>query len=96
MSGSPLRYGQPNPSEPVVHELPPFQYEGGLIPVRLELRRADDGTWRGRLLFGPTEDTGVTPSTAEIFCASSESDLWECVQDLREHHLRDLYRSLTD
>jgi len=96
MPGSPLRYGQPSPSEPVIHDLPPIHYGGGPVPVRLELHRADDGTWRGRLLFGPTDDTGVTPATAEIFCAATEGDLWECVQDLREHHIRALYRSLTE
>jgi len=32
--------------------------------------------------------------TAEIFCAESEADLWESVRELRDHHLRDLYRSL--
>ena len=35
-------------------------------------------------------------STAEIFCATSESDLWQSVRDLRDHHLRDLYRSLLE
>jgi hypothetical protein len=33
-------------------------------------------------------------SSAEIFCAGSEQDLWQSVRDLRDHHLRDLYRSL--
>ncbi len=96
MSGSPVRYGVPNPSEPIVHDLPSIRYEGGLVAVRLELRRADDGTWRGRLLFGQSDDTGFAPATAEIFYAHSEPELWECVHDLREHHLRDLYRSLTE
>jgi hypothetical protein len=67
------------------------------VAVQLELRRAEDGTWRGRLLFGHVaDDTGAAPATAEIFYAHSEPDLWECVHDLREHHLRDLYRSVTE
>jgi len=96
MPASPVRYGVPNPTDPVIHELPPFRYDGGLVTVQLELRRADDSTWRGRLLFGITDETGVAPATAEIFYAHSEADLWECVHDLREHHLRDLYRSVSD
>ena len=95
MPGNPVRYGAPQPSEPVIHELPPLKYEGGLVAVYLEIRRAEDGIWRGRLLFG-TADSEPGPSTAEIFCAASEGDLWECVHDLREHHLRDLYRSVTE
>ena len=96
MPASPVRYGVPNPTDPVIHELPPFRYEGGLVIVRLELRRAEDGTWRGRLLFGNADETGVAPATAEIFYAHSEPELWECVHDLREHHLRDLYRSVSE
>lgn len=95
MAGNPVRYGAPNPSEPVVHDLPPLRYEGGLVALQLEMRRTEDGVWRGRLHFGAPE-TGSTSSTAEIFCAVSEADLWECVHDLREHHLRDLYRSLSE
>ena len=66
------------------------------MAVRLELRRVEDGTWRGRLLFGSADETGVAPATAEILYAHSEADLWECVHDLREHHLRDLYRSVSE
>jgi hypothetical protein len=96
MPGSPARYGQSaQPSEPALHELPPLKYEGALISVFAEVRRTEDGVWRGRLLFG-TQETGPGPSTAEIFCAVSEADLWESVQGLREHHLRDLYRSVTE
>jgi hypothetical protein len=32
--------------------------------------------------------------TAEIFRGASEQEMWESVNHLREHHLRDLYRSL--
>jgi hypothetical protein len=95
MPGTPVRYSAPDPSEPAIHDLPPLKYEAGPVAVRLEMRRAEDGTWRGRLLFGPTE-SGSAPATAEIFCAVTESDLWECVHDLREHHLRDLFRSVTE
>ena len=49
--------------------------------------------WRGRILFGE-EDTEHERTTAEIFCATTEQDLWISVRDLRDHHLRDLYRSL--
>ncbi len=45
------------------------------------------------MLFG-APDTEAERSTAEIFCAASEPDLWQSVRDLRDHHLRDLYRSL--
>lgn len=83
----------PGPSEPVVHELPPIRFEGAMISVRLAVRRAEDGTWRARLIF--FEASGSTErATAEIFCATSEQDLWQAVRDIRDHHLRDLYRSL--
>jgi len=57
------------------------------------VRRSEDGIWRGRLHFF---ESGAMDErvTAEIFCATSEQDLWQAVRDLREHHLRDLYRSL--
>ena len=92
MAANPARYGIPK-SEPVVHELPPFQVAGAPVFVRLAAWRTEDGTWRGRLVFGPMGTDGA--ATADIFCAATESDLWESVRDLREHHLRDLYRSLT-
>ena len=57
------------------------------------VRRTNDNTWRGRVLFG-AQDTEAERSTAEIFCATSEPELWQSVRDLRDHHLRDLYRSL--
>ena len=87
------RPGVPDPSEPELHELAPIRYEGVAITVRLGLRRSEDGIWRGRLYFA--DDSGESErATAEIFCATSEQDLWQAVRDLREHHLRDLYRSL--
>jgi hypothetical protein len=57
------------------------------------VRRAEDGVWRGRLLFG-SDDPQAARATAEILCGLSEADLWEAVRDLREHHIRDLYRSI--
>lgn len=90
MAGSPVRYGTPNPHEPVIHDLPPLRHGADLIPVQLELRRAEDGIWRGRLVFSESA------ATAEIFCAQTETDLWESVHGLRDHHLRDLYRSVSE
>jgi hypothetical protein len=59
------------------------------------VRHAEDGVWRGRLIFGGTGESGsVECETAEIFCAPTQQDLWQAVHNLREHHLRDLYRSL--
>lgn len=93
MAANPARYGVPKSAEPVFHELPPIRIGGTDVPVRLSAWRADDGTWRGRLIFGPA-DAGDAPATADIFCATNENDLWQAVRDLRDHHLRDLYRSL--
>lgn len=93
MPVQPARSRAPDPHEPVSHELPPVRFEGQYVPVRLTIRRSEDGMWRGRLYFGVT-DTEDERATAEIFCAPSEQELWESVRDLRDHHLRDLYRSL--
>lgn len=95
MSANPVRYGGADPSEPMVHELPPLKYGGEDVPIRLVVRRVADGTWRAKLLFGPAE-AEVAPATAEIFCAPSENDLWHAVHDLRDHHYRDLYRSIAE
>jgi hypothetical protein len=88
-----LRPRAPESREPAEHELPPLRFDGQFIDIRLSVRRTDDGIWRGRLMFG-APDTESERATAEIFCATSEPDLWQSVQDLRDHHLRDLYRSL--
>ena len=93
MPGQPARYNAQDATEAVVHDLPPIRFDGQLIPIRLQVRRSDDAIWRGRVLFGAADTEGER-STAEIFCASSEPDLWQSVRDLRDHHLRDLYRSL--
>jgi len=91
MAAQPLRSPAPDPSEPVVYDLHPLRFEGQLIGVRLSLRHAEDGMWRGRLLFA---DAGGGRETVEIFCARSEQELWESVRGLGDHHLRDLYRSI--
>ena len=91
-----VRYGQPDPAEPVIHELPALRYGGTDVTVRLAVRREPDGAWRGRLLFGDGGEDGAAAATAEILFGASEADLWESVRDLREHHLRDLYRSLVE
>ena len=84
----------PEPSEPLLHDLPPIRFEGAMVAVRLAVRRTDDGIWRARLHFaeGGGDHELVT---AEIFCATTEQDLWQAVRDLRDHNLRDLFRSLT-
>lgn len=95
MPAQSVRYGLPDPAEPVIHDLPPIKFAGADVPVRLVVRRTPDGVWRGRFLFGG-DDPSLAPSTAEIFCGPNEADLWESVRDLREHHIRDLYRSVLD
>jgi hypothetical protein len=93
MAAYPARQAVPALQETVVHDLPHLRFEGQSVAVRLAVRHADDGAWRGRILFG-AENTEHERATAEIFCAVSEQDLWLSVRDLRDHHLRDLYRSL--
>ena len=95
MPANPVRFGAPDPAEPVEHELPSASIAGEEVMLRLRVRRADDGTWRARLIFGPG-DFDSAPATAEIFCAVSENDLWQSVRDLRDHHIRDLYRSIVE
>jgi hypothetical protein len=82
-----------DPREPVQHELDPFPCSGQLVQLSLIIRRTDDGVWRGRLRFADA-DLSRERETAEIFCAVSEGELWASVWDLRDHHIRDLYRSL--
>lgn len=84
----------PEPSEPLLHDLPPLRFEGQVVAVRLGVRRTEDGIWRGRLHFTEA-GTDSERITAEIFCATTEQDLWLAVRDLRDHHMRDLFRSLT-
>lgn len=93
MPVSQARPSLPDPAEPVLHDLQPVRFDGALVAVRLAVRRSEDGIWRGRLHFLPSVGDPER-ATAEIFCATSEQDLWQAVRDLREHHLRDLFRSL--
>lgn len=96
MPAQSVRYGLPDPAEPVVHDLPPIRFGGQDVPVRVEVRRTPDGVWRGRFLFGGGDGSSGGLATAEIFCGPTEADLWEAVRDLREHHIRDLYRSIAE
>jgi len=82
-----------DPREPVEHGLDPFLCSGQLVQLSLIVRRTDDGVWRGRLRFADSDSTREL-ETADIFCAASEGELWASVRDLRNHHVRDLYRSL--
>ncbi|HXE57071.1 MAG TPA: hypothetical protein VNK43_03660 [Gemmatimonadales bacterium] len=88
-----VRRPAPGATEPIVHELAPIRCEGTWVEVRLSLRYTDDGVWRGRLLFADPA-LGTSRQTAEILCGATEQDLWQSVRDLRDHHLRDLYRAL--
>src|SRR2546426_11253190 len=83
MSVNPARSGVPKSAEPVVHELPSIRVGGADLPVRLATWRAEDGTWRGRLMFGSGEGEG--PSTAGHFFAATGNDLWQSGRDLRAH-----------
>ncbi len=82
-----------DPNEPVRYELDPLRFAGQLVNLSLILRHAEDGAWRGRLRFADA-DSNRQRETVEIFCAESEAELWESVRELRDHHIRDLYRSL--
>lgn len=95
MASHALRHPQRNPSDPIVHDLNPIRIDGADIPIRMIVRRVEDGSWRGRMAFVIGESDREV-QTAEIFCGASEKDLWESVGHLREHHLRDLYRSLSN
>ncbi|HSM16161.1 MAG TPA: hypothetical protein VK845_04060 [Gemmatimonadales bacterium] len=79
--------------DPVVFQLPPIRYDGQTIHLHLSIRRSDDGTWRGRMRFF-RDEASPPRETAEIFRGASEQEMWESVNHLREHHLRDLFRSL--
>lgn len=82
-----------DPRDPQLHELEVLRLDGRTVSLVLALRRAEDGAWRGRLRFLEAEG-GVERETAEIFCGATEDDIWRALQGLREHHVRDLYRSL--
>ncbi|MEP6571570.1 MAG: hypothetical protein ABJD11_02710 [Gemmatimonadota bacterium] len=93
MAGQALRSSASLARDPVVHDLSPVRFEGTLVTVHLSIRRAEDGMWRGRLRFTDST-TQLVHESAEIVCGASEQDLWQSVRDLRDHHFRDLYRSL--
>jgi hypothetical protein len=93
MSVQSLRTGSRDVREPTLYELEPLRLDGAAIAVMLSVRYADDGVWRGRLEFQEAE-AGSQCATAEIFCGTSEDELWQSVRALGAHHLRDLYRSL--
>lgn len=83
-----------NPREPTQYSLDPIRIAGQTIHLSLTIRCDDAGAWRGRLCFADNADAGRERRTAEIFCGATEDDLWTAVRQLRDHHIRDLYRSL--
>ncbi len=95
MSTEPVRFGTAREVEPQVHELTHIRYGVDLVAVRIVVSRLEDRSWRGRIVFGP-EDLESAPSTGEILVGESEAELWESVHELREYHLRDFYRALTE
>ena len=92
MTAQSLRSPAQDPRDPISYDLPPFRFEIHLIQVRLTVRWVE-GLWRGRLGF-LEEGAGLERETAEIFRGESAQELWQSVSHLREHHIRDLYRSL--
>ena len=89
-----IRSSQRSPSDPIVHDLNPVRIDGQDVPIRMIIRRVEDGSWRGHMAFDIGEPDNEV-QTGEIFCGASEKELWDSVGHLREHHLRDLYRSLS-
>jgi hypothetical protein len=81
----------PDPREPTLHELPPLRIAEQTVEVYLSVWWAN-GAWRGRLRFGVPG--GPDRETAEIFCGTSQEELWRSVGSLGNHHLRALYLSL--
>ena len=75
MPANPVRYGVPNPSDPTVHDLAPVRFGAALVAVQVEMRRAEDGTWRGRLLFAGPSAAGPV-GTREILFGGTENELW--------------------
>jgi hypothetical protein len=91
MTAQPSRYPAPALRVPRLHELPPLRIADRHILLHLSVRQDDAGSWRARLRF---VEGGVERETAEIFCGSTESELWQSVAGLREHHIRALFLSL--
>ena len=83
-----------DPRDSTQHPLDPIRFAGQTIQLSLTVRIDEDGVWRGRLRFVDAAAAGGERCTAEIFCGTSEEELWVAVHRIREHHLRDLYRSL--
>jgi hypothetical protein len=83
-----------DPRAPTQYFLDPVHIAGLTIHLSLTIRCDDDGAWRGRLCFADDKRAGRERHTAEIFCGATEDDLWAAVRQLRDHHIRDLYRSL--
>lgn len=82
-----------DPSDLRQYDLDTLRLDGRPVVLTLLVRRDHDGTWRGRLQFSDP-DSDEPRTTAEIFCGPLEDDVWRALQGLREHHFRDLYRSL--
>lgn len=95
MPTEPVRFGTAREVEPQVYELAHIRYGADLVGVRIVVSRLEDGSWRGRIVFG-SEDLESAPSTGEIFVGETEAELWQSVHELREYHLRDFYRALTE
>ena len=74
------------------HVLDSIRVDSMVVTVELRVRPDGPGTWRGRLRFGLPD--GFTRETAEIFAGSTVPDLVAAARGLRDHHYRDLYRSL--
>jgi len=91
----PLLQHADQPQPDLVHELAGIRVDGILVEVRLEVRRpaAAGAAWTGRVRFVP-EASLASYLTAEIFRGGTDADLLAAARGLREHHYRDLYRSL--
>ena len=65
--------------EHILHPLPPIRLAGQTIHLFLTMWHDDDGTWRGRLRFTDGEQPHRARWTADIFCGSSEDEVWSAV-----------------
>ena len=82
MTAQTLRHLANDPREPVIHDLPSLRFDGVQLFVKLSVRQAEDGMWRGHLQFSdPTN--GMERGTAEILCAQSQQDLMRQAEALR-------------
>jgi hypothetical protein len=92
MTAQPTQSYAVDPREPTLHELPPLRIAGLTIALQLTVRWSD-GAWRGRLRFTP--EGGHDRETAEIFCGTTQEELWRSVASIGNYHLRALYQSLS-